>query len=195
MQSSEFPIFPLRVVLYPGGPLPLRIFETRYLDMVSHCMRHDSCFGVVGVQEESSHGVDHIFGVGTAARIIAWDRSEDGLLAIVTRGEQRFRIQSVIKRADGLDVAKVIWLDPEPSLEVPEPLKYLATVVLGLLEEFTPMYGDVPRNPDDASWLGYRLAELLPLPIAQKQLYLEMDDPIGRLQQLAKDVSHLRSDA
>jgi Lon protease-like protein len=173
----------------------LRVFEPRYLDMVSHCMRHDSCFGVVGVQEESPHGSDHIFGVGTAARIIDWDRSDDGLLAIVTRGEQRFRIESVSKKEDGLDVAKVIWLEPEPTLEVPENLKYLATVVLGLLEEFTPMYGNVPRNPDDASWLGYRLAELLPLPIAQKQLYLEMDDPVGRLQQLAKDVSHLRSDA
>ena len=173
----------------------MRVFEPRYLDMVSHCMRHDSCFGVVGVQEESPQGGDHIFGVGTAARIIDWDRSEDGLLAIVNRGEQRFRIESVSKQADGLDVAKVIWLEPEPTVGVPKPLKYLATVVLGLLEEFTPMYCDVPRNPDDASWLGYRLAELLPLPIAQKQLYLEMDDPISRLQQLAKDVSHLRSDA
>jgi len=142
-------------------------------------MRHDSCCGVVGVQEESPHGSDHIFGAGTAARIIDWDRSDDGLLAIVTRGEQRFRIESVSKKEDGLDVAKVIWLEPEPTVEVPENLKYLATVVLGLLEEFTPMYGNVPRNPDDASWLGYRLAELLPLPIAQKQLYLEMDDPVG----------------
>lgn len=195
MQSNQLPIFPLRVVLYPGGPLPLRIFEPRYLDMVSHCMRHDSCFGVVGIQEESPHGGDHVFGVGTAARIIDWDRSQDGLLAIVTRGEQRFRIESVSKQSDGLNLATVTWLQPEPGIEVPESLKYLATVVLGLLEEFTPMYGDVARNPDDASWLGYRLAELLPLPIAQKQMYLEMEDPVGRLQQLARDVSHLRSDA
>lgn len=195
MQSTEFPIFPLRVVLYPGGPLPLRVFEPRYLDMVSHCMRNGSCFGVVGVQEESPHGGDHVFGVGTSARIIDWDRSEDGLLAIVTRGEQRFRIESLSKQSDGLDVARVTWLPPESALAVPEPLGYLATVVMGLLEEFTAMYGDVPRNPDDASWLGYRLAELLPLPIAQKQMYLEMEDPVGRLQQLAKDVSHLRSDA
>lgn len=195
MQSSEFPIFPLRVVLYPGGPLPLRIFEPRYLDMISQCLRNDSCFGVVGVQDESPQGGDHIFGVGTAARIIDWDKSDDGLLAITTRGEQRFRIDSVSKKSDGLNVARVTWLDPEPSLEVPESLKYLASVVMGLLEEFTSMYGNVPRDPDNASWLGYRLAELLPLPIAQKQLYLEMEDPVGRLHQLAKDVSHLRSDA
>lgn len=158
-------------------------------------MRDDACFGVVAVQEESSRGGDHIFGVGTAARIVDWDKTQEGLLAIVTRGEQRFRIDSVGKKTGGLDVARVAWLQPEPSIEVPESLKYLATVVLGLLEEFTPIYGEVPRNPDDASWLGYRLAELLPLPIAQKQMYLEMEDPIGRLQQLARDVSHLRSDA
>ena len=195
MHSSDFPIFPLRVVLYPGGPLPLRIFEPRYVDMVSHCMRNTTSFGVVAVQEDSREGSSRIFGAGTAARIVDFDLSDDGFLSIRTLGEQRFRIESMSKKTDGLDVASVSWLDPEPVIAVPESLEYLSTVVMGLLEEFDQLYGDIPMRPKDASWLGYRLAELLPLPIAQKQLYLELDDPVARLQQLARDVSQLRSDA
>ncbi len=195
MQSSDFPIFPLRVVLYPGGPLPLRIFEPRYVDMVSHCMRNDSCFGVVAVQEDSPEGSSRIYGMGTAARIVDWDMGSDGLLSIRTLGEQCFRIESMSKKTDGLDLACVSWLEPEPVIVVPEALEYLSTVVMGLLDEFEQLYGDLPRRPQDAAWLGYRLAELLPLSIAQKQLYLELDDPVARLQQLARDVSQLRSDA
>lgn len=195
MQSNDFPIFPLRVVLYPGGPLPLRIFEPRYVDMVSHCMRNASCFGVVGVHEDSQEGSSRIFGVGTAARIVDWDMGDDGLLSIRTLGEQRFRIESMGKKTDGLDLACVSWLEPEPVIAVPESLAYLSGVVMSLLEEFEQLYGDIPRRPKDAGWLGYRLAELLPLSIAQKQLYLELEDPVARLQQLARDVSQLRSDA
>jgi Lon protease-like protein len=195
MQTNDFPIFPLRVVLYPGGPLPLRIFEPRYVDMVSHCMRNASCFGVVGVHEDSQEGSSRVFGVGTAARIVDWDMGDDGLLSIRTLGEQRFRIESMGKKTDGLDLACVSWLEPEPVIAVPESLAYLSGVVMSLLEEFEQLYGDIPRQPKNAGWLGYRLAELLPLSIAQKQLYLELEDPVARLQQLARDVSQLRSDA
>jgi Lon protease-like protein len=195
MQTSEIPIFPLRVVLYPGGPLPLRIFEPRYLDMVSYCMRTESCFGVVAVQEDSGQGSRQIFGMGTSARIVDWDQVESGLLGIRTRGERRFRIKQMSKMDNGLDLGQVAWLEPEPPTAVPDSLAYLAGVVTGLLDEFGNIYGEVPRHPDDAVWLGYRLAELLPLSIAQKQLYLELDDPVQRLSQLARDVSQLRSDA
>jgi Lon protease-like protein len=133
--------------------------------------------------------------MGTAARIVDWDLSEEGLLAIRTVGEQRFRIDSMSKKSDGLDLGQITWVEPEPGTAVPESLAYLSGVVMGLLDEFAPMYGEIARHPDDAVWLGYRLAELLPLSIAQKQLYLELDDPLERLGQLAKDVSQLRSDA
>jgi len=173
----------------------LRIFEPRYVDMVSHCMRNTSSFGVVAVQEDSAEGGSRVFGVGTAARIVDWDLSDDGFLSIRTLGEQRFHIESMSKKPDGLDLASVSWFDPEPVIAVPKSLEYLSSVVIGLLEEFDQLYGDTPMRPKDAGWLGYRLAELLPLPIAQKQLYLELDDPVARLQQLARDVSQLRSDA
>jgi len=195
MGKPQIPLFPLRVVLYPGGPLPLRIFEPRYLAMVSHCIRNDECFGVVGV--EDSDGVDELsmFMVGTSARIVDWYRNDDGLLGITALGQQRFRVESVAQQPDGLNVGTVSWLEAEPASPVPPAQEYLSSVVLDLLDEFRDLYQAVVRAPGDASWLGYRLAELLPLSLAQKQYYLELEDPLQRLQQLSSDVKQLRGDA
>lgn len=195
MELVEIPIFPLNVVLYPEGPLALRVFEPRYLDMVGRCMRDGSCFGVVALQEDEQ-GADHrVFGLGTMARIVDWDKGSDGLLTLSTRGEQRFLVRAVRRQSDGLNLARVSWPEPEPAVRVPERLDYLANLVGVLLDEFDAIYADLPRRPGDATWLGYRLAELLPLPVAQKQFYLEMEDPIRRLEQLARDVNQMRSDA
>jgi Lon protease-like protein len=195
MESFEIPLFPLRVVLYPGGPLPLRIFEPRYLDMVSHCIRNDACFGVVGVEAGEADQEMSMFYVGTAARITDWYKNDDGLLGITAIGERRFHIQSVSQQANGLNLGAVTWLEQEVSRPVPDSQAYLSSVVMDLLDEFKDMYQGVPRSPDDASWLGYRLAELLPLSLAQKQFYLELEDPLERLERLSNDVKQLRGDA
>lgn len=185
MNPLRVPLFPLHTVLFPGGPLPLRLFEPRYLQMVSDCLRHDRCFGVCLISDGREVGeaaTPH--DTGTTARIVDWHQRHDGLLGISTRGERRFRILSREVQPNQLTVAKVELLPEDAELDVPD--KYLALVELlrRLLEQAGHHYADLPRRYGDAAWVGYRLAELLPLSLPSKQYLLEMEDPVARLEQL-----------
>ncbi|MEM9207821.1 MAG: LON peptidase substrate-binding domain-containing protein, partial [Pseudomonadota bacterium] len=95
------PLFPLRTVLYPGGPLPLRIFEARYLDMISNCLKTESPFGVLLIREGAETGPASTYEVGTLARITDWYQGSDGLLGVTAIGERRFRLLSAERQADG----------------------------------------------------------------------------------------------
>lgn len=184
--GQRFPLFPLNTVLFPGGPLPLRIFEKRYLDMVSECLREDRGFGVSLIREGAETGTPAATTVeiGTLARISDWNRLEDGLLGITAVGEQRFRLQAAEARADGLVMARATLLPPEPPRQVPQALQPLAELLRELLRRLEPLYGALPARYEDASWVGYRLAELLPLSPARRQQLLELEDAVQRLQQL-----------
>ena len=114
-ELEEVPLFPLRVVLFPGGRLPLRIFEPRYTDMVGRCMRHREPFGVIGVHAGEGAKEDRSFKVGCLARIVDWDQGEDGLLQIVAEGEQRFRVHGTSTQDDGLVLGQVERLPAEPA--------------------------------------------------------------------------------
>ena len=103
----EVPLFPLRTVLYPGGPLPLRIFEQRYLDMISRCMKTDSPFGVLLIRKGSESGPAETFDIGTLARITDWYQGSDGLLGVTATGTERFRLLSGRRESDGLLVGEV----------------------------------------------------------------------------------------
>jgi len=116
---TSIALFPLNIVLFPGGSLPLRIFETRYLDMVRHCMRETQTFGVVLIREGSEVGPAETFDIGTLAKIVDFHQLSDGLLGLSCVGQQRFRIQSRSRQADGLNLARVDWLPPEPAVAVP----------------------------------------------------------------------------
>jgi len=117
---ATLPLFPLNTVLFPGGPLRLRIFEPRYLDMVSRCMREDSGFGVaLIVAGREAGGAAQTVTIGTHARIVDFEQLDDGLLGITARGERRFRIVHAHQESDGLNVAQVEWLDDELRAEVP----------------------------------------------------------------------------
>ena len=106
--TSDLPLFPLNTVLFPRGPLPLRIFETRYVDMVKRCMREGVCFGVVLVQGGSEVGQAPGYAdIGTSARIIDFNLLQDGLLGITCRGERRFRVLRRWREADGLNMGDV----------------------------------------------------------------------------------------
>lgn len=180
----EVPIFPLPTVLYPDGPLPLRIFEPRYLDMVGRCMKEDRGFGVIAIREESEsgEGASDIFEIGTMARIADWDRLEDGLLGIMAVGESRFLLRSVRHQSDGLGVAEVDFIEPDVSMEVPARFRPLLKLLEGLMASAGHRYHMLDRRFEDAAWVGYRLAEILPLDIEQKQLCLEVTDPVQRLE-------------
>jgi Lon protease-like protein len=182
---TTIPLFPLNIVLFPEGPLPLRIFETRYVDMVRRCMREDAGFGVVLIREGSEVGHAETYDVGTMAKITDFDPLPDGLLGLSCVGQQRFRIVKRSRQADGLNLGDVEWLVPEATVLVPERHARLASLLQSVLPQLGEVYADIEMRLDDAAWVGHRLAEILPIPLADKQTYLELDDPVQRLDALA----------
>jgi len=182
---NEIPLFPLNIVLFPNGPLPLRIFETRYVDMVRRCMREDQCFGVVLIREGNEVGPAETYDVGTAAKITDFDALPDGLLGLSCVGRQRFRIRERSRQADGLNISEVDWLAAEASVPVPQRHARLASLLQTVLPQLGEVYSDIEMRLDDAAWVGHRLAEILPIALTEKQIYLEMDDPLARLDALA----------
>jgi uncharacterized protein len=182
---SEIALFPLNLVLFPKGPLPLRIFETRYLDMVRRCMRGTQDFGVVLIREGSETGPAETVDVGTLANIVDFHQLSDGLLGLSCVGLSKFRIRSRNRQADGLNVAEVDTLPPEPAVAVPARHARLPKLLRSVLPQLGEVYTGLEMQLDDAAWVGHRLAEILPIPAAEKQACLELDDPIQRLDVLA----------
>jgi uncharacterized protein len=183
--SSVIALFPLHTVLFPGGPLPLRIFEIRYTDMVRRCMREQQPFGVVLIQDGDEAGeVATTATVGCTARIADFHTLQDGLLGISCIGERKFRVQRVWRADDGLNMGEVLWLAPEAELPLPGEYERLGIAVRRALDELADHYEYVERKFNDAAWIGARLAELLPIELVDKQAMLELDDPIERLERL-----------
>ena len=182
----EMPLFPLASVLFPGGQLQLRIFEPRYLDLVRECTRHGTGFGVCLILRGQEVGESAVpAAVGTIARISDFHRDDDGLLGIVAEGGARFRVARSRVRSDGLLRGDVeVWPD-EPEQQVPVEFALLQTILERLIETMAPHWRHAPRSAyDDASWLGFRLAELLPLDTGEQQRMLELNDPLQRLAEL-----------
>ena len=186
------PLFPLHTVLFPGGPLPLRIFEARYLDMVSDCLKRDAPFGILLIREGSETGPATTYEVGTLARITDWYQGSDGLLGITALGEARFRLVSASRRPDGLNTGEVKTL-PEPvPVPLPEDLRPLARMLESVLDDLGRLYEPLPRRYDDAAWVSYRFAEILPISPDEKQVCLETDDPLARLQLVRRALHEVR---
>ena len=183
---TSIPLFPLGIVLFPDGPLPLRIFETRYVDMVGRCMREGAGFGVVSILEGREVGPAETYAVGTLAKIMDFDQLPDGLLGLSCVGQQRFRVAKRTRQADGLNLGEVQWLAEEPRLAVPRRHARLAALLETVLPQLGEVYTGIAMRLDDAAWVGHRLAEILPISTAEKQAYLEMDDPLERLDSLAR---------
>ncbi|MGB5347301.1 MAG: LON peptidase substrate-binding domain-containing protein [Woeseia sp.] len=187
-------LFPLQTVLYPGGPLPLRIFEARYLDMISSCLRDDAPFGVVQIRSGSETGAATTYGVGTLATIADWYQGSDGILGVTAIGTERFRINSLTEGDDRLLHADVETLPPAPAVELPEEYLPLAQILDGVLADLGRLYEDLPRQYDDAVWISYRFAEILPFTAEQKQTCLEIDDPLERLQLIRTSLRDVRGE-
>jgi len=178
----EIPLFPLGTVLFPGGPLPLRIFEARYIDLVRRCLRDGSGFGVVLIRDGVEAGGPALtYDVGTYARIVDFSQQPDGLLGIRASGERRFRILERRRARDGLNVADVEWLPEELQQPLPDEFAELAPALDAILTQVGEPYASLQRHADDAAWVAGRLAEILPIPPAHKQHCLELDDPVERL--------------
>lgn len=186
-RDTEIALFPLNTVLFPGGPLPLRIFEPRYVDLVRRCMRERCAFGVVLILEgaEAGEPARRIAAVGTSARIVDFYQLPDGLLGISCIGGRRFHVRRRRQQDDGLSIAEVEWLEEEPGIDLPEQYRHLGELIRKVLPELGELYAQVPAHFEDASWIGWRLAEILPLSLSDKQYCLELDDPLTRLARLS----------
>jgi uncharacterized protein len=184
--SSELPLFPLGTVLFPGGPLRLRIFEPRYLDMVRQCLKESRAFGVVLILEGAEAGeAVSVAEIGTSARLVDFDTLPDGLLGIDCVGEQRFRLRRRWQQSDGLNLAEVDYLPDDAPSALPPELAHLGTLLRELLPQLGERYVHVTACYEDAGWVGNRWAEVLPLTAAEKQQLLELSDPLARLAQVA----------
>ena len=195
---QSLPLFPLGTVLFPGGVLPLRIFEVRYLDMISRCQRAGAPFGVVSLtqgQEVRRPGADReaFATVGTLASISGFEQPQAGLMTLRALGQQRFRIQSSEQLRHGLWVADVEQVAPDQAVPVPEDLQPTATALGNLIRKLQDQgRGDAlpieqPLRLDDCAWVANRWCELLPMPVQLKQRLMELDNPLVRLE-LVTDV-------
>lgn len=182
MSPQEIPLFPLNAVLFPDGFLPLRVFEQRYMEMVTHCLRDNTTFGICLIasgQEVGKPAVPH--DIGTIARIGDWDMQQLGVLNVKVHGVQRFRILERRSEDSGLQHARIELIDNEVPMPLPAALtrmQPLMRVILADAGEAVPP----PHNIGDAVWLGNRYAELLPISLMAKQKLMEIDDTLLRVE-------------
>ncbi|MBI2993331.1 MAG: LON peptidase substrate-binding domain-containing protein [Gammaproteobacteria bacterium] len=178
---QKLALFPLHTVLFPEARLPLRIFETRYLDMVRRCLRADSLFGICLIQSGNEVGAPaRIFATGTAGRIVDWEQRDDGLLGISVAGEWRFRVHAQSVAKDNLLLGEVERLAEDPPTEI-QSFSMLQDLLLRILTEHRLPYAREIHRIREAAWLSYRLAELLALPLPLKQQMLEAGSHAERL--------------
>jgi Lon protease-like protein len=183
---AELPLFPLRTVLFPGGLLPLKVFEARYVDMAKTCLAEEAPFGVCLLTRgdevaRPGSAAPEFAQVGTLARIVDWDMPELGILHIVTLGDTRFRVTAHHTTPAGLVVGDIVTIGAEPAIALPPGHEALARLLELIATRLGPENFPAERHYEDASWVGYRLAELLPLPLSVKQSMLEINEPAVRL--------------
>lgn len=193
MTPDSLPLFPLNTVLFPGGLLPLRIFEPRYLDLIRDSARAGSGFGICLILDGREVGEPATpAALGCEARIVDFATTAEGLLGITVQGGRRFHVMRSRARDNGLVVAEVTWLAEEASQRVLPEHGLLASLLQRLQDR-----ADLPYEKtqlQDAGWVSWRLAEWLPLTMPQRQLLLQESDPHRRLQWLLEQVPQFQSD-
>lgn len=181
-RALNVPIFPLNTVLFPGGVLPLRVFEARYMDMARDCLKRDRPFGVCLIREGAEVGAPAVpEAIGCLARITDWDMQQQGILSIRTHGGQRFRIVTRQTGGQGLISAKVELIAAEARAPVPQEYSGCARLLQMIVADQGKAIFAEPHAFDDAAWVGYRLADILPVPLIAKQKLLELTDSLQRL--------------
>jgi len=183
----DIPLFPLHAVLFPGGVLPLRVFEQRYLDMTAACLKEERPFGVcliVAGKEAGGSAEPHT--VGTLAEISGWEMEQLGILQITVRGGRRFRILDTHVGTDHLLQGVVETIPDDGPQPLPAERRRLLPLLRRVAGELGPERMPEPHRFDDAEWVGYRLTEILPVQNLAKQKLLELEDPLARLEILER---------
>ena len=191
---SSLPLFPLNSVLFPDGVLALRVFEVRYLDMVRKCHHAGAPFGVVALTQghevrQAGAPDERFHDIGTLAMIEKIDNPQPGLITLLCRASQRFRITQRSHLPHGLWVADVSHIDQDLVVPVPEDLRKTANAlaqVLHTLQQRDPDLLNAIRPTtaqlNDCGWVANRWCELLPVPLDLKQQLMELDNPLVRLE-------------
>lgn len=191
---SSLPLFPLGSVLFPGGLLALRVFEVRYLDMVRKCHQAGAPFGVVALTQgrevrQAGAPEEQFNDVGTLAVIEQIDTPQPGLITLLCRGSQRFRITQRSHLPHGLWIADVGHIDPDLTVPIPQDLRKASTALAQVLHTLKQRDPDTPTaivptaaQLDDCGWVANRWCELLPVPLELKQRLMELDNPLVRLE-------------
>lgn len=197
--TRQLPLFPLGTAVFPGSLLPLQIFELRYLQMIGECERQGTPFGVVtltrgGEVHQPGGPAEQFEPIGTRMHLEKVTRPRPGMLHIWCRAQDSFEVLHTQQRSDGLWLAEVRDLPPEPALAVPEHLSYLSTQMLDALQRLQdpamdPVPWPQPWLADDCAWLSQRWSELLPLPTAMKYRLLALREPLMRLELVGDMVS------
>lgn len=180
------PLFPLNSVILPGGRIPLQLFERRYIDMLTRCLKEERGFGIVLLeqagQDANPKAPFHPF--GCYVRIVDFTPLEHGLLGITVQGDTKVAVTRRWQESDGLHMAEVMQLPIEPELATPRVHEDLVSVLRALCQHPSVQELELEIDYQDARQVGWRLTELLPLDIDDRQALLEMDDPLERLQAL-----------
>ena len=194
---SSLPLFPLGSVLFPGGLLALRVFEVRYLDMVRKCHQAGAPFGVVALTQgrevrQAGAPEEQFNDVGTLAVIEQIDTPQPGLITLLCRGSQRFRITQRSHLPHGLWIADVGHIDPDLTVPIPQDLRKASTALAQVLHTLKQRDPEIPTaivptaaQLDDCGWVANRWCELLPVPLELKQRLMELDNPLVRLELVA----------
>lgn len=185
MPTQTIPLFPLGTILFPGGLLPLKLFEQRYLEMGKACLRDELPFGVCGIKQGAEVGAPATpFEVGCIAKIIHWDMPQLGILQIVAQGRERFRVLNHRSQADGLLIGEVKTIAHDEPHSIAAEFAACVDVLRAIIEGVGAQHFLEPLQFDDGAWVGNRLAEVLPLPLPTKQRLLELLDANMRLVEL-----------
>ena len=186
---KRLPIFPLKTVLFPEGPLSLKIFEPRYLDMLTECEKNGTGFGVCLIRDGNETGkAADIYLTGTLAQVTFWENRKDGLLGVSVKGERKFHILDKTVEKNELTVAEVKLVELEPVQAVPEQFLPMVTVLEKIMQTLKHPYITLEKKYNNACWVGSRLGELLPLSLEKKQQLLEMNEANARLAMLYEEM-------
>ena len=195
---KEVPLFPLPLVLFPGGKLSLQIFEARYLDMVKRCLREQAGFGIVLITDghrvlsSPDDQLPEISYCGTYCTVVDFDQSSNGMLSIVVEGDRKFVIRDQYEQPDRLMMSNVEFLAIEEEVAVPEEKQHLSVLLESLMAHEAVQRLGLDCDLGEAGEVGSRLTELLPCPNHFKQKMLEMKDPLLRLGKLDKLVERMQ---
>jgi uncharacterized protein len=186
---DHLPLFPLSQLLLPKQRMPLQIFEPRYLDLVSRCLKQQSSFGVVQIREGKEVGtVPQVFQFGVEAKIVDWDQLPNGLLGITVQGGRKFSLHSSAIDEMNLLSGEIEWLPDEWYEPIPDEYDGLTLLLQELRQHPVVQELGLPEIEDDSSQLGWQLLQLLPFPSSEKVALMSLQDPLLRLERLAEQI-------